>query len=233
VKERKFLTRSPHAAPARRSTNRNGAARSRAARNGGASHPELMNENIPALQGWVRPAPLENPAGTAKNDQTHLQTVTPARVATASPAADDRVCDSPLPLLCHSGRCPLERLPEDPPPSACLARILDLPKRAERVKFSRPAVAKDYGFSTRTLERTIKRALSSTPSQCLECLGMRRAPKLLAGRMNVNEAADFLGYGGHTQFSRKFKRWYGCSPKKWSARATGALSIKVSPKVAK
>jgi AraC-like DNA-binding protein len=138
-----------------------------------------------------------------------------------------------LPLLCRSDRCPLERLPEDPPPSASLARILDLAQRAERLTFSPPAVAKDYGFSNRTLERTIKRALSSTPSQCLECLGMRRAPKLLAAGMNVNEAADFLGYGGHTQFSRKFKRWYGCSPKKYSARASGALSIKVSPTVAK
>jgi AraC-like DNA-binding protein len=137
------------------------------------------------------------------------------------------------PLLCHLAQCPLETPPADLLSSPYLPRILDLPQRAGVVGFSPHPVAANYGKSLRSLQRTIRRALGSTPSQCLKCLGMRHAPALLATGMNVSEAADFLGYKDHSHFSRKFKHWYGCSPKECSKLAKNISSIKLSPPATK
>jgi AraC-like DNA-binding protein len=206
-----------------------------ATREDGPPIPAGINDNSPTLQGWVgASARTTSPVGTGENRAAHSQL--PGAAWCAAPSAPDRNNGHALPSppgLCRRAQCPLDSPPTDLPSNPHLARILDLPQRAGNVKFSPHPVAASYGMSLRSLERTVQRALGSTPSQCLACLGMRRAPALLATGMNVSETADFLGYEDHSHFSRKFKHWYGCSPKGHSKVANNTSPIKMSPQATK
>ena len=76
-------------------------------------------------------------------------------------------------------------------------------------------VASVMGMSRAVLHRKFKQATSMSPIQFVKSMRLNSAAMKIAGGMNVNEAADAVGYTSSSQFSREFKRMYGQSPRQW------------------
>ena len=77
-------------------------------------------------------------------------------------------------------------------------------------------MATQVGMSRAVFHRKFKQATTMSPIQFVKSLRLNNAAMMIAGGMNVNEAAIEVGYASTSQFSREFKRLYGKSPKQWS-----------------
>lgn len=92
-------------------------------------------------------------------------------------------------------------------------------------------MATQVGMSRAVLHRKFKQATKMTPIQFVKSMRLNNAAMKIAGGMNVNEAAQEVGYVSSSQFSREFKRLYGKSPKHWcqSIQLPNGLEHKTSP----
>ena len=77
-------------------------------------------------------------------------------------------------------------------------------------------MATQVGMSRAVFHRKFKQATTMSPIQFVKSLRLNNAAMMIAGGMNVNDAAFAVGYVSTSQFSREFKRLYGKSPKQWS-----------------
>ena len=65
--------------------------------------------------------------------------------------------------------------------------------------------------------RLFKKYMNMTINDYVIELRMKHAAYLLRDTyMNVNEAADYLGFSSVSYFSRVFKKYYGVSPSEYS-----------------
>ncbi|RMF57389.1 MAG: AraC family transcriptional regulator [Bacteroidetes bacterium] len=72
------------------------------------------------------------------------------------------------------------------------------------------------GMSRAVFHRKFKQATTMSPLQFVKTMRLNKAAMMIAGGMNVNEAAMEVGYVSSSQFSREFKRLFGKSPRQWS-----------------
>ena len=71
-------------------------------------------------------------------------------------------------------------------------------------------------MSRAVFHRKFKQATTMSPLQFVKTMRLNKAAMMIAGGMNVNEAAMEVGYVSSSQFSREFKRLFGKSPRQWS-----------------
>jgi len=91
-------------------------------------------------------------------------------------------------------------------------------------------MANEVGMSRAVFHRKFKEATTMSPIQFAKSMRLNTAAMKMARGMNVNEAAEEVGYVSSSQFSREFKRLYGLSPKQWSSskQAPAELTRKTS-----
>lgn len=87
-------------------------------------------------------------------------------------------------------------------------------------------ICEHFGISRRHLERWFHRHMASSPGGWLAELRLQHARHLLATATSVKEVAYTLGFKQASQFSRDFKRRFGCQPsvERRAARQSGAAS---------
>ncbi len=86
-------------------------------------------------------------------------------------------------------------------------------------------LAQAMHVSSRTLQRGLKRALGCTPREFLLTIRMREAKRLLkTGMHRVSDVGYQVGFEDPAHFSRRFKRYYGCSPSELVRRYRNAAS---------
>ncbi len=74
-------------------------------------------------------------------------------------------------------------------------------------------LADEFFVSLRTLERGIGRSLDCTPSQLILTVKMREARRLIeSGELRVGEVAHRLAFADAAHFSRRYRKFYRCSP---------------------
>ncbi|MCB9741634.1 MAG: AraC family transcriptional regulator [Alphaproteobacteria bacterium] len=79
------------------------------------------------------------------------------------------------------------------------------------------ALARVAGMSRAVFHRRFKAMTSLSPLQFIKAVRLNNAAALLAGGLNVAEAAEQVGYRSPSQFSREFSRLYGMPPRQWAA----------------
>jgi len=76
-------------------------------------------------------------------------------------------------------------------------------------------LAQQMHVSPRTLQRTLKETLRSSPKDIVNAIKMHEAKRMLnSGKHLVSEVAYAVGFETPSHFSRKFKLQYGIAPKK-------------------
>lgn len=77
-------------------------------------------------------------------------------------------------------------------------------------------VAQSANISTVYLSKLFSKELNITPFKYLTKIRMSHALELLKELCSIGEIAEHVGYSDIYQFSRAFKKFYGCSPKQMS-----------------
>lgn len=77
-------------------------------------------------------------------------------------------------------------------------------------------LARVAGMSKAVFHRRFKAVTTQSPLQFMKAIRLNNAAALIASGMNVAEAADQVGYGSPSQFSREFSRHYGMPPREWA-----------------
>lgn len=77
-------------------------------------------------------------------------------------------------------------------------------------------LARVAGMSKAVFHRRFKAVTTLSPLQFIKAIRLNHAAALIAGGMNIAEAANQVGYGSPSQFSREFSRQYGMPPRQWS-----------------
>jgi AraC-like DNA-binding protein len=102
-----------------------------------------------------------------------------------------------------------------------------LPDALDKQQYSAAAVAKQLGFSSRTLQRRLAEE-QLTFKQVLEAYRQDEAVRLmLSGDKSLVQVAHALGYNEQSSFTRAFKRWTGKTPSVWlkaAGRSTPACT---------
>jgi AraC-like DNA-binding protein len=80
------------------------------------------------------------------------------------------------------------------------------------------------GMSKAVFHRRFKAVTSLSPVQFIKAMRLNNAAALIVGGMTVGEAANQVGYGSASQFSREFSRQYGTPPRKWATAAVPAAA---------
>jgi AraC-like DNA-binding protein len=93
-----------------------------------------------------------------------------------------------------------------------LHHIQNWPKLACEAKWSVSALANRCGVSVRTLERYFFKQMDKSPKAWLAEQRQRRAVELLHYGSSIKETASCLGYKQSTNFTRKYKIYWGCCP---------------------
>lgn len=78
------------------------------------------------------------------------------------------------------------------------------------------------GMSKAVFHRRFKAVTTLSPLQFMKAIRLNSAAALIAGGMNIAEAANQVGYGSPSQFSREFSRQYGMPPRQWATTAVSA-----------
>ncbi|MBE6680596.1 MAG: helix-turn-helix domain-containing protein [Ruminococcaceae bacterium] len=74
-------------------------------------------------------------------------------------------------------------------------------------------ICRQMNLSKQYCMRIFKKHMNTTINDYILDLRMRHAAYLLSSTyMNVNQAADYLGFSGTSYFSRVFKKYYGVAP---------------------
>ncbi|MCA9667447.1 MAG: AraC family transcriptional regulator [Myxococcales bacterium] len=85
-------------------------------------------------------------------------------------------------------------------------------------------LARVAGMSKAVFHRRFKAVTTLSPLQFIKAIRLNNAAALIAGGMNVAEAANQVGYGSPSQFSREFSRQYGMAPRQWANDARPAVT---------
>jgi AraC-like DNA-binding protein len=93
-----------------------------------------------------------------------------------------------------------------------LEQIPDWPERARQASWSATALAKLCGVSPNTLRRHFLQQMRKTPGAWLAEQRQLRAIELLRDGSSIKETASCLGYKQQTNFTRKFKEFWGVCP---------------------
>ncbi|HZQ47770.1 MAG TPA: helix-turn-helix transcriptional regulator [Verrucomicrobiae bacterium] len=83
---------------------------------------------------------------------------------------------------------------------------------AQQTNWSAAALAKKCGVSVRTLHRHILKQTGKNSKTWIAEQRQRQAIELLVDGLSIKEAAHLLGYKQATNFSRKYKQFWGISP---------------------
>lgn len=76
-------------------------------------------------------------------------------------------------------------------------------------------LSRQVGMSRTKLLSVFKTTYGTTPAACVRNLRLEKARRLLESRrMNVSEAAFFVGYSNLSHFARAYKKYYGTLPSK-------------------
>ncbi|MEM9455147.1 MAG: AraC family transcriptional regulator [Myxococcota bacterium] len=102
-----------------------------------------------------------------------------------------------------------------------LGRALALLRKNLRQPLTVDELAREAGMSRAVFHRKFKAATSLSPLQFVKALRLNDAASLIAGGMNISEAAVEVGYSSPSQFSREFSRKYGVPPRQWANEALG------------
>jgi AraC-like DNA-binding protein len=94
----------------------------------------------------------------------------------------------------------------------CISRHL-------RETFAPAQLADELSVSLRSLQRGLAVSLGCTPGQLILAMKMREACRLLLnGHDRINEVARELDFSSADYFTRRFKAFYGVTPKKLAMR---------------
>ena len=93
-----------------------------------------------------------------------------------------------------------------------LDQIGNWPERAKAAKYGGKELACLCGVSLRTLQRFFVWKKWGHPQTWQNELRLKAAPALLQAGLAVKEVANATGYNQSSQFSRKYKEFYGMSP---------------------
>jgi AraC-like DNA-binding protein len=93
-----------------------------------------------------------------------------------------------------------------------LKHVQNWPELAKRANWSASALAEQCGVSIRTLERYFLRQMGKSPNLWLSEQRQKKAIELLCDGSSVKEVSGILGYKQATNFTRKFKKYWGSSP---------------------
>lgn len=85
-------------------------------------------------------------------------------------------------------------------------------------------LARVAGMSKAVFHRRFKAVTTLSPLQFIKAIRLNNAAALIAGGMNIAEAANQVGYGSPSQFSREFSRQYGMPPRRWANDAGPAAT---------
>lgn len=86
-------------------------------------------------------------------------------------------------------------------------------------------LARISGMSKAVFHRRFKAVTTLSPLQFMKAVRLNNAAALIAGGMNIAEAANQVGYVSPSQFSREFSRQYGTPPRRWANEAGPATAI--------
>jgi len=93
-----------------------------------------------------------------------------------------------------------------------LAQIQNCPERAQHAKWSASVLAKQCGVSVDTLRRYFLKRKGKTTRAWLAEMRQLQAVELLRDGSSTKETANYLGYKQQTNFTRKFKEFWGNCP---------------------
>lgn len=93
-----------------------------------------------------------------------------------------------------------------------LKHIQNWPELARKVKWSAAALAKHCGVSGDTLRRHFIKHMGEKPKIWLAEQRQQHAVELLRNGSSIKEAAACVGYKQQTNFTRKFKEYWGACP---------------------
>lgn len=93
-----------------------------------------------------------------------------------------------------------------------LKHIENWPELARQSNWSVAALAKSCGVSKDTLRRHVLKSTGKTPRAWLAEQRQYRAIELLRYGSSIKETAACLGYKQQTNFTRKFKAFWGACP---------------------
>ncbi|QTD50630.1 AraC family transcriptional regulator [Sulfidibacter corallicola] len=80
-------------------------------------------------------------------------------------------------------------------------------------------LAEHAGMSRAVFDRRFREATTHSPLQFIKLLRLSEAAMHIAQGMPISQAAESVGYGSASQFSREFKRHFGKSPRQWGKGA--------------
>jgi AraC family transcriptional regulator of arabinose operon len=107
-----------------------------------------------------------------------------------------------------------------------LSHIQNWPERAQQVKWSASALAKQCGVSERTLRRHFQKKMGKGPKNWLAEQRQRNARELLRDGSSIKEIATCLGYKQQTNFARQFKNQMGFCPSESASRASNFSNVR-------
>lgn len=93
-----------------------------------------------------------------------------------------------------------------------LNQVKELSELAKQANWSAAAMARLCGVSTETLRRHFLAKTGKSTRQWLAEERQRKAAALLRDGSSIKETAVCLGYKQQTNFTRKFKEYWGACP---------------------
>jgi AraC-like DNA-binding protein len=93
-----------------------------------------------------------------------------------------------------------------------LNHVQNWPELARQASWSATALAKLCGVSVNTLRRHFLQQMRKTPGTWLAEQRQHQAIELLRDGSSIKETASCLGYKQQTNFTRKFKEFWGACP---------------------
>lgn len=104
----------------------------------------------------------------------------------------------------------LSDLPVTPPATPTVA--LNWEMIAAQAEYKPSRVAKICGVSPRTMQRYFKKSFGCTLGEWLRAHRLKLAYEKIIAGSSIKRAAFDLGYKQLSQFSRDFKKQFGCAP---------------------
>jgi len=98
--------------------------------------------------------------------------------------------------------------------SAHLDKNITIEEMADKARMSRAV-----------FHRKFRQATRMSPIQFVKSMRLNAAAMKMASGLAVNQAAFEVGYASMSQFSREFKRSFGCSPRQWQQTQSPILAM--------
>ena len=119
-------------------------------------------------------------------------------------------CEYPALSIMKLPLSELSNLPANPPTIGKGA--LNWEMIAAQAEYKPSRVAKICGVSPRTMQRYFKKSFGCTLGEWLRAHRLKLAYEKIIGGSSIKSAALDLGYKQLSQFSRDFKKQFGCAP---------------------